>query len=260
MDLKKCTILIIGGTSGIGLELVRQLQLQGAKLIVTGRKEDGLRQVKKMFSEVYTFQSDVSKTEDIEELFFKVTKQFPSLNMIINNAGVMRLLDVQDYWLRMEDITKEIDSNLKGTIHMVHKFLSHLLSKESSAIVNVSSAISYIPYSLAPVYSASKAGVHAYTQALRLQLENSSVKVFEVVPPGVNTNLQNNWLIQPDQSQMMDVDKMVSEVLIGLNKGKLETRPGLSGVIKLASRIAPNFLLKFGHREFEKFQALHKIN
>lgn len=257
MELKNSTILITGGTSGIGLEFVKQLAECGSKIIVTGRDVNALQETKKQFPDVHTFQSDVSRSQDIETLFRQVTEQFPDLNIVINNAGIMRLIDVQDTTKDLENVTCEIDANLSGTIQMVHQFLPHLLKKKAAAIVNVSSAIAFLPYSTAPIYSASKSGVHAYTQALRLQLEKTTVKVFEVIPPGVKTNLQNDWVLQPDQGMMMDVTKMVSAAIKGMLKDNLEIKPGLSGVVKLFSRLVPGLIIRFGHREFEKFKKLN---
>jgi len=257
MDLKNSTILITGGTSGIGLELVKQLTRQGSTIIVTGRKQEALNDTKWRFPKIHIFQSDVSDPHHIERLYEEVTQQFPDLNMIINNAGEMRLLDVQDADKDLKNITREIDINLTGTIRMVHQFLPHLIKKRSAAIVNVSSAIAFMPYSTAPVYSASKAGVHAYTLALRLQLNKTNVKVFELVPPGVNTNLQNDWVLPPNPSQMMDVDKLVGVAIKGLLNDKPEIRPFLVGVIKFLSRLMPNQLMKLGHKEFEKFKKLN---
>jgi len=258
MKLQNSTILITGGTSGIGLEFVKQLTEQGANIIVTGRSPDALSETKKKFPKVHTFQSDVSKLKDIEQLYKDVTRQFPDLNMIINNAGIMRLIDLQDTTLDLENINQEIAINLSGTIQMVHQFLPHLKKQKSSAIVNVSSGIAFMAYSSAPIYSAAKAGIRAYTQALRLQLLNTNVKVFELIPPGVNTNLQNDWVLQPNPRMMMDVDKLVNVAIKGLLKGKPELKPFLINVIKAASRIMPNALLKFGHREFKKFKELNR--
>lgn len=258
MDLKNSTILITGGTSGIGLELVKQLTEQGANIIITGRKIDGLKETKKLFPNVATFQSDVSNPKDIEQLYRDVTTQFPELNIIINNAGLMRLIDLQDTTLDLENINREVMTNLSGSIQMVHQFLPHLTKQKSAAIVNVSSGIAFMPYSVAPIYSATKAGVRAYTQALRLQLENTNVKVFEMIPPGVNTNLQNDWAVQPNPSMMMSVDKMVKVAINGMLNDKPELKPTAISIIKLASRIIPNVLLKFGHKEFKKFKEQNK--
>lgn len=130
MELKNSTVLITGGTSGIGLEFVRQLTQQGAKVIVTGRKPEALEQTKNTFPKTHIFQSDVSDPNDIEQLYSDVIQQFPDLNIIINNAGLMRLIDLQDSSLDLVNINKEVATNLSGTIQMVHKFLPHLIKKK----------------------------------------------------------------------------------------------------------------------------------
>jgi len=256
MDLQNSTVLITGGTSGIGLELVKQLSGQGSKILVTGRNHDALEATKRRFPNVHVYQSDVSDPKNIEQLYQDITKQYPDLNIIINNAGLMRLLDLQDATKPLEDITREISTNLSGTIQMVHQFLPHLMKKRSAAIVNVSSGIAYVPYCVAPVYSASKAGVHAYTQALRLQLKDTNVKVFEMIPPGVKTNLQKDWILPPNASMMMEVEKMVKIAIDGLRKDKPELRPFLIGVVKMASRMMPDQLIKLGTKEFRKLKQM----
>jgi len=254
MELRNSTVLITGGTSGIGLELVKQLTEQGANILITGRHADALKKTKAMFPKVHTFQSDVGSLPDIQQLYREVSLQFPELNILINNAGLMRLIDLMDHTLSLDDINREIATNLTGTIQMVQQFLPHLLKKKTAAIVNVSSGIAFMAYSAAPVYSAAKAGVRAYTQALRLQLEHTNVKVFEMIPPGVKTNLQNDWAIQPDPRMMMDVDKMVRVAITGLQKDKPELEPAMIKVIKVASRIAPKLLLNMGHKELKKIK------
>jgi uncharacterized oxidoreductase len=259
MELKNSTILITGGTSGIGLEFTSQLSKMGAKIIATGRNIETLNDTKKWFTNIHTFQSDVSNSKDIEKLYKDVTKQFPELNIIINCAGLMRQIDLHDNELNIDTITEEIDTNLSGTIQMVHQFLPHLMKQKSAAIINVSSAIAFMSYSIAPVYSASKAGAHSYTKALRLQLKKTNVKVFEVIPPGVKTNLQNGWKVPPPEGRMMEADKMVAVAIQDIQKNKLEITPGLAKIVKLLSRIAPNYIEKnMGHKEFEKLVALKK--
>lgn len=256
MDLKNSTILITGGTSGMGLEFVKQLTEIGAKVIVTGRKQDALNETKKQFPNVHPFQSDVSNPKDIKDLFDTVTTLFPDLNIIINNAGLMRLIDLQDQSLDLENINREIATNLTGTIQMVHQFLPHLLKQKSAGIVNVTSGIAFMSYSPAPIYSATKAAVRAYTQALRLQLQDTNVKVFEMIPPGVKTNLQNEWVKQPNEKMMMNADDMVRIAIDGLQKDKKELKPFMIRIIKFATRLMPNVLLNFGHKEFKEIKKL----
>lgn len=242
MELRNSTVLITGGTSGIGLEFVKQLTQQGAHIIVTGRNTDKLNQAKAQFPNIQVFQSDVNSPKDIELLYKAVTLQYPQLNILINNAGIMRYVDLQSAKYGIENITDEIEINLSGTIRMVHQFLPHLKTHKSAAIINVSSGLAYVPFPISPVYSAAKAGVHAYTKVLRLQLKNTNVKVFELAPPGTDTPLQNEFSSVLDNSQNMKVGKMVNIAIQGILKDKLEIKPGMAKVLKVMSRIAPDFI------------------
>ncbi len=256
MELKNSTILITGGTSGIGLEFVKQLGAKGAAdIIITGRDLSKLEKAKKQYPNVHIFQSDVSEPKDIETLYQNVTKQFPALNIVINNAGIMRNMDLQDTSMDLENITREIDINLSGTIRMVQQFLPYLKKKESAAIVNISSGLAFVPFPLSPIYSATKAGVHAYTRVLRLQLKKTKVKIFELAPPGTNTDLMDNFKGLVDEKQNMDVDKMVEAAIQGILKNKMEIKPGVAKVLKIMSRVAPNFILNFMDKSMEKAKA-----
>ncbi len=256
MELKNSTILITGGTSGLGLEFVKQLLEIGAHVIVTGRNAEALSLTQQQYPKVHTFQSDVSNPKEIEKLFNDVTQQFPDLNIIINNAGLMRMIELRDQSLDLENINREIATNLTGSIQMIHQFLPHLLTKKSAGIVNVTSGIAFMSYSAAPIYSATKAGLRSYTQALRLQLEDTNVKVFEMIPPGVKTNLQNDWAVQPNPRMMMDADKMVKVAIDGMLKDKKELKPPMISLIKFATRLLPNMMLKIGHQEYKKAKSV----
>jgi len=255
MKLKDSTVLITGGTSGIGLEFVKQLSGQGANIIITGRNPDALNATKNEFPKIQIFQSDVSKPEDIKNLYTQVTQQFPELNIIINNAGIMRNLDLQDASLDLEDVTSEIEINLSGTIQMNHQFLPHLKTKSSSAIVNISSGLAFLPFPLSPVYSAAKSGIHAYSQVLRLQLKKTNVKIFELAPPATRTTLMSafsNDLDEDSAGPVMKVEKMVHIAIDGLLSNKYEIKPGMSKALYLMGRIAPHFFLNYMNKTIEK--------
>jgi uncharacterized oxidoreductase len=243
MKLKNRTVLITGGTSGIGLELARQLIQRGNTAIVTGRDRQKLDATKRALPTVHIYQSDVSDSAAIETLHDAVLKQFSALDVLVNNAGIMRNLNLnQDHDLN--DITREIDINLSGPVRMVQKFLPHLKSRKDAAIVNVSSGLAFIPFPLSPVYSATKAAIHAYTQVLRLQLQGSGVSVIELAPPGVETPLFRGEFAEELKDQKgMDVEVLVKKAIAGIEAGKLEIRPGLSNVLKIMSRVAPQFML-----------------
>src|SRR5260370_14749112 len=144
---------------------------------------------KAAFPKVHTFRSDVSDPKAIATLYENVTKQFPELNILINNAGIMREINVHDKAGSLEDITREIEINLSGPIRMVKQFLSHLKTKSEAAIANVSSGLAFVPLTISPVYCATKPGPHSFTEPLLVQLKTTKEKVFELVPPATPTHL-----------------------------------------------------------------------
>src|ERR1700676_2798034 len=137
MKLTNNTILITGGGSGIGYELTKQLTALGNTILITGRDQAKMDRAKAVFPKIHTFRSDVSDPQAIAALYEKGTKQFPELNILINNAGIMREINVHDKAGSLEDIPREIEINLIARIRMVKKFLPHLKTKSESAIVNV---------------------------------------------------------------------------------------------------------------------------
>ena len=244
MDLKGRTILITGGTSGIGLELTRKLLARGNVVIVTGRSAEGLEALKRDLPGVHGIRSDVSDNDSIRALYAEVTQRFPKLDTLINNAGIMRKLKLAD-GRSLEDVTREVDIDLAGPIRMVQHFLPYLERQADALIVNVSSGLAFVPFPISPVYSAAKAGLHAYTRCLRVQLEGSTVKVVELAPPLTQTPLFEDEFARDMKGQKgMAVDKLVRYALAGIEGGKMEIRPGQSNILKIASRVAPGFMFR----------------
>jgi len=244
MKMDSNTILITGGTSGIGLELATRLLQLGNTVIITGRDQSKLDLAKKKLPEVYTFQSDVSDSHAISELYENVVSKFPKLNFLINNAGIMRKINIHDEEMDLEYINAEIAINLSGPVLMVKQFLPHLKKQKSATIMNVSSGLAFIPLPISPVYCATKAGIHSFTQSLRVQLKDTSVKVFELAPPGTQTPLMDSFEASDLGGPAMDVVKMVDVAIRGLKLDRSEIRPGISNILKIMSRLAPNFMLK----------------
>src|SRR5216683_2134381 len=141
MKLRSNTILISGGGSGIGYELTKQLTALGNTILITGRDQAKMDRAKAAFPKLHTFRSDVSDPKAITTLYETVTKQFPELNILINNAGIMRAINLHDKAGSLEDITREIEINLSGPIRMVKQFLPHLKAQSEAAIMNVSIGI-----------------------------------------------------------------------------------------------------------------------
>lgn len=244
MKLKQKTILITGGTSGIGLELARQLLARGNTVIVTGRDQERLEEAPRTLPGVHTFRSDAGDSSAIEALHKHVLSRFPALDTLVNNAGIMRNIKLGES-RDLRDVTREITSNLSGPVQMIQQFLPHLKTRPGALIVNVSSGLSFIPFPAAPVYCATKAAIHSFTQSLRVQLQGTSVTVVELAPPGTETPLfRGEFEREMKGEKAMDPKVLADRAIAGIEAGKLEIRPGLANVLKIMSRVAPGFMLK----------------
>jgi uncharacterized oxidoreductase len=245
MELQNNTILITGGTSGLGFEFAKKLLELGNTVIVTGRDTAKLESAKKKLVGLYTFQSDVSDPTDIANLYQKVIAQFPKLNILINNAGEMRRMSLHDTSIDLKDVTREIETNLMGPIRMVQAFLPHLKQQDSAVILNVTSGLALIPYPISPIYGATKSGLRSYTKSLRVQMKNTKVKVFELVAPAAKTPLNDKFQNMEgfDLKQLMEPEKIIAATLKGLKNDSYEIYPGIARVMLILSRIAPGFLL-----------------
>lgn len=246
MRLSGNTILITGGTSGIGFELAARLLKLGNVVIVTGRDQRRIEKAQRELPGIHAFQSDVTDPKAIAFFCDAVIAEFPGLNMLFNNAGIMRETNLLGDTARggLEGISREIETDLIGPIRMVKQFLPHLLRQPAAAIVNVSSGLAFVPLPIAPIYCAAKAGLHSFTLSLRVQLRSTRVKVFELAPPMTQTPLFAKDMRAQDGVRMMAVDEMVRRTIRGLKNDRLEIRPGMSNVLKLMSRLAPTFILK----------------
>jgi len=244
MKLSQRTILITGGTSGIGFELAKQLLELGNTVVVTGRQLKRLGEAKQSLPGLNVIQSDVGDPAAIQQLVEQVLAEFPTLDTLINNAGIMRNLKL-DQDLPLMDLTREIEINLNGPVRMIQKFLPHLKTKKNALIVNVSSGLAFVPLPIAPIYSATKAALHSYTQSLRLQLAGSNVTVVELAPPGVDTPLFRGEFAEETKGiKAMDVKVLVKHAIDGIQADKLEICPGQSNLLKTMGRIAPGFMVK----------------
>ena len=246
MELSNNTILITGGTSGLGLEFAKRLVALGNTVLITGRDNEKLAQAKATIPQLHTFQSDVSDPEAVTALYQNVITQFPGVNMLINNAGEMRKISLHDTSIDLHDITREIEINLMGPVRMVQQFLPHLKTKSNAAILNVTSGIALVPFPLSPIYGATKAGLRSYTKSLRVQLKHTGIKVFELVAPGAKTSLNDKFINEDgfDPKILMDPIKLIDTAIKGLQKDKPEIYPGLAKMLYLMSRFAPAFILK----------------
>ena len=236
MKTSQNTVLIIGGTAGIGLEIVKQLTALDNHVIVTGRNKERLDSALSGLSNVTSIQFDVSKAEGVDQLVERIGKDFPNLNMVINNAGraiVYNLADnSQDAFANAED---EMLTNYLAIIRINQKLLPILKAQPESAIVNVSSVVAYVPGITLPTYAASKAALHSYTTSLRLSLEDSSIKVFELMPPLVDTEFSK----EIGGHNGIKPSVVADEFIAALSKDEFEIRVGDTAKIYELFRQSP---------------------
>ena len=189
MHLSNNTILITGGASGIGLALAEAFLLEGNTVIICGRRESKLQEAQLQHSKLITRTCDVANPTDRQNLVSWVTTNYPSLNILINNAGIQRDIDLTAGTADILAGENEIAINLEAPIMLSALFIPHLAGKENAAIINVSSGLGFVPAARMPIYSATKAALHSFSLSLRHQLLNKGIAVYELVPPGLDTEL-----------------------------------------------------------------------
>lgn len=181
------TILITGGGSGIGEALAHRFHDAGNTVIIAGRRLDALERASAGRDNMHTMSLNVESADDITEFAKKVTADYPALNVLINNAGIMRS-EVLDTRRDLAEAETTITTNLLGPIRLTNALIDHLTARPDAAIINVSSGLAFVPLITSPTYSATKAAIHSYTVALREALKDK-VEVIELAPPAVQTGL-----------------------------------------------------------------------
>ncbi|MCB0707085.1 MAG: SDR family NAD(P)-dependent oxidoreductase [Saprospiraceae bacterium] len=242
MKQAKQKVLITGGGSGIGLSLARKFLDHGHTVIITGRNLSKLEKVKAELPLIYIFQSDVTKEEDVVKLVEQTRKEFGGIDVLINNAGIMNLVDAGNEANDLQKQFEEIEINYHAPIRMLHYFLPQLKESKNATLINVSSGLAYVTFSQAPVYSGTKSALHFWTKAIRPQLKPYNIRVVELLPSVVDTQLAHNADLKDDNLTPMPPDKMADIFWKDYSKGKEEITPGLSKQLKLMSRLAPKFI------------------
>lgn len=191
LKLNGATILITGGGTGIGRGLAESLHALGNQVIVAGRRPGPLEETTAANPGMQSLTFDVQDPEDIQAAADAVIKKFPELNVLINNAGIMRTESLTADPVDLTDAEAIIATNLLGPIRLTAALLPHLKTQPNAAILNVSSGLAFVPLTLTPTYCATKAALHSWTQSLRFQLRSAKVEVIEIIPPYVATDLLN---------------------------------------------------------------------
>jgi uncharacterized oxidoreductase len=208
------TIFITGGSSGIGKGLAEAFHKLGNQVIISGRRVERLQGISTANPGMRHYVLDVTDPGAIRIMSAQVLQEFPNLNCIINNAGIQRRLDLS---ARFDDrmVTEEINTNLLGVIRVAAAFIPHLVKRENAVLINVSSGLAFVPLAGQPVYCATKAAVHSLTLSLRHQLKRSGVKVIELIPPWVETELGGvmKTAASPTGRKPMPLDAFIEEAM-----------------------------------------------
>lgn len=187
MKLSGNTILLTGGGSGIGRELARGWHDRGNTVIIAGRSAASLHETADGHDDIHTAILDVSDATDIARFAGEIVARFPKINVLVNNAGIMRY-EAIDAGRDLADAEATILTNLLGPIRLIDALIDHLADQTDAAIINISSGLAFVPMPAAATYSATKAAVHSYTISLRERLKGR-VEVIEIIPPAVQTEL-----------------------------------------------------------------------
>lgn len=239
MKLTGRTILITGGSAGIGLAFALKFLELGNEVIVTGRRQAVLDSVRATYPKLHTIQSDIADPKQIAALASRVKAEFPRLDVLMNNAGVGAAMNLSTPASDLAALTNEVDINLGGVIRMTSALID-IITANRGTIINVSSGLAFVPLPSNAIYSATKAAVHSYTQSLRFQLEASGVEVIELMPPAVRTDLTGEF--DEHGISMISTEKLVQLSFAGLRSGKAEIRPGQTRQLAFLRRLAPNFI------------------
>jgi uncharacterized oxidoreductase len=189
MKLSNRTVLVTGGTSGIGLGIAEAFHKAKSRVIVCGRNQAKLAAVKEKYPDITALPCDVGDAGQRKKLAEEVLGGFPDLDILVNNAGIQRYIDLKKGYKELKSGEDEIAINFIAVVELTALFIGHLMQRPSAGIINVSSGLGFMPMPATPVYCATKAAVHTFSLVLRQQLKDTPIKVVEIVPPMVDTDL-----------------------------------------------------------------------
>lgn len=245
MRLSENTVLITGGASGIGLAMAEAFLFQRNTVIVCGRNPVKLEALKAKHPDIVTIGCDVADEKQVLAMRAKIMSDFPEFNVLVNNAGILQRLDFYEDSAILEKIDVEIDINFRAVVRLIGHFMPLLKQAPAATIINVSSLQAVIPNKSAPVYCATKAALHAFSRSLRYQLEKKRIKVFEIIPPMVDTDMRKD---RKTVGKCISPKELIQEVFKGLEKDDYEIHAGISKMALFVHRYFPSLLQKIAKR------------
>jgi uncharacterized oxidoreductase len=242
LQIEGNTVLITGGGTGIGFALAEKFTVAGSQVIICGRRISKLKAAKRELPALHIKQCDISVEADRRKLLQSIATQFPSLNILVNNAGIQRSIDYASPKAAKPPAAKddEVNINLAAPVRLCAMFLPRLLKRSRAAIVNISSGLAFVPMAVTPVYCATKSGIHSFTMSLRHQLRGTSVKVFEAVPPTTDAELDRSFAgEQEHEYRGISPKEVASAIIEGIRADKDEIRIGEAQALYEASMRDP---------------------
>jgi uncharacterized oxidoreductase len=234
------TVLITGGATGIGFALAEAFLNTGNKVIVCGRKENRLAEAKAKLPQLNIVVCDLSKKEERASFYISITDKFKDINVLVNNAGIQNIVDFKKGTQDLLAGEDEIEINLVAPVYLSAFFIPVFLTKEETAIINISSSLGFVPKANKPVYSATKAAIHSFSLSLRYQLKDTSIKVFEVIPPMVDTGLLKMATGEMSQGfRGIKPAEVASNILAGLANNEYEIAIGKAREVIAGVRVKP---------------------
>jgi uncharacterized oxidoreductase len=245
MNITGNTILITGGGSGIGRGLAEAFHKLGNKVIIAGRRKQLLDETTAANPGMASAVLNIEDAASIRTFATKLIADFPALNVVINNAGIMRIEDVLTQSEDVTDAEAMITTNLLGPIRLTAALLPHLRKQPHATIMTVSSGLAFVPLSLTPTYCATKAAIHSYSESLRYQLKSTNVEVVELAPPYVQTELMGSH--QAADPRAMPLSDYLAEVI-----NIIKTQPNATEI--LVERVKPlRFAAANGQEKYDAF-------
>ena len=231
MEFIANTVLITGGASGIGFAFAERFVQAGSNVIICGRREHKLKEAQSKYPQLHIRVCNVADPAERLALFAWATETYPSLNILVNNAGIQQRIELQQKptW---EILDEEVAINLEAPIHLSTLFIPHLLQQERPAIINITSGLSFVPKANVPVYCATKAALHSFTLSLRHQLSGTPISVIEIIPPAVDTDLGGKGL----HTFGVPVNEFTDAIVEQLKMGSIEAAYGFSVESSRATR------------------------
>lgn len=237
MEVSNNTIVVTGGSSGLGLEMCRQLIEKGNKVIACSRSLEKLQEVQKQLPDLVIYKCDIAKESECEYFIEWLRINYPQLNVLVNNAAIAHKIHFVNDLFSLEKMNDEFLVNLQAPIRLIKLLFPLLIQNQNAKIINITTGLVYVPRATYPFYNAAKAGLHSFTQVLREQLKQEQVKIIEVLFPVVDTP----WHKGNPPKIAISPQKAVSEMLKSISRNQTEIRIAKVKLLYFLFRIAPRF-------------------